>query len=276
MGQKFKDDKIGTLSHSSGTITMTGSSSTYLTIGGQQYQVTSNLSRLISTDVTMAANTRYQIYAVVSGGALALRISANENSVGPAGFTSWKLVGSLMANQAATFASFLNIRGIPSSSLYSDGPLSLTSTGGGAAKGGTIVRDILLTQRIGNMVFHRMEYRQSTAGTAGSGFYVINLPFDIDSQVSTSTDVTANYTAPAGVQASAWGEGTITDSTSRGHMWFRPYDTNSFTAETEVAFTGANLWGPSGSYAMNNANYTFAGTITYPVQGWSNTPIEDL
>jgi hypothetical protein len=113
MGQILKKDKIGALSHNAGIITLPAST---LTIGGQQY-VTSSLTRTIATDVTMAANTRYQIYAVVSGGVVVLRVSSNENSVGPSGFTAWKLAGSFMANgmSPVAFGSFLNVSGIPKS-----------------------------------------------------------------------------------------------------------------------------------------------------------------
>lgn len=105
MGQILQADSIGALSHSSGVITLAASR---LTIGGQQY-VTSSLNRTISTDVTMTANTRYQIFAVVSGGVVSLRISTNENSVGPSGFSSWKLVGSFQSNRLSVFGSFNEI-----------------------------------------------------------------------------------------------------------------------------------------------------------------------
>lgn len=107
MGQILTQDKIGALSLSGGTdILMAASTSTpaYLTIGGQQYAITSNLTRTISTDVTLAASSIYQIFAVVSGGVVALRISTNGVATGPVGFTSWKLLGSFYTNAASTFA----------------------------------------------------------------------------------------------------------------------------------------------------------------------------
>ncbi len=112
MAQKLRDDKIGTISHSGGTISMAASSSNpaWLTIGGQQYRVTSTLSRTISADVTLAQATRYQVFAVISGGNVVLRISTNENSIGPSGFASWKLVGSFLSQGfAAAFGGLLPI-----------------------------------------------------------------------------------------------------------------------------------------------------------------------
>jgi hypothetical protein len=105
MPQVLKQDKVGNLSHNAGVITL---ASGILTIGGQQY-VVSNISRTIATDVTMAANTRYQVFAVVVSGSVQLRISANENSSGPAGFSSWKLVGSFFSGNNSLFRLFVSI-----------------------------------------------------------------------------------------------------------------------------------------------------------------------
>ena len=114
MGQKLREDRIGTLSHSSGTITLGPS---VLTIGGQQYVTTSSVSRTISSDVTMTNFSRYMIYAVVVSNIVQLRISSNLNSVGPAGFNRWKLVGAFYVDGATVpaFGEFTNIEGAPSS-----------------------------------------------------------------------------------------------------------------------------------------------------------------
>jgi len=104
MGQILLEDKIGTLSHSSGIISLTASR---LTIGGQQYN-TSVLTRTISDDVTLSGYNLYMVYAVVSGGSVYLRTSINYNSIGPSGFSAWKLVGCFHTQNGA-FAGFLDI-----------------------------------------------------------------------------------------------------------------------------------------------------------------------
>lgn len=99
----FGSDKIGSISESGGTITLQPS---ILTIGGQQF----NETVALNVSATLAAvNTRYQVYAVRSGGNTILAVSANENSIGPAGYTAWKLVGSYYTDGALGFDSFLNI-----------------------------------------------------------------------------------------------------------------------------------------------------------------------
>lgn len=110
MPQVLRQDKIGALSHNAGAIDLGAS---VLTIGGQQYSV-SSLSRTITDDVTLAANERYQVFAVVFGGVAALRISTNENSVGPAGFDSWKLVGSFWTDTGSAVSLVTNFnKGMP-------------------------------------------------------------------------------------------------------------------------------------------------------------------
>lgn len=102
MGQRFKEDQIGSLSHGGGTITLTASR---LTIGGQQYSV----PQLQLTLPTLTANTRYMLYVVVNAGVFSLIQSTNVNSVGPVGYSSWKLVGAYYSNYLLAFASFADI-----------------------------------------------------------------------------------------------------------------------------------------------------------------------
>ena len=99
MGQKFFEDSIGTLTQSSGIITL-GTSS--ITIGGQQYQVSSATYTLSG----LVASTKYYLYAVVSGGVLTLVPSTNVITVGPAGYTSWKFIRAFTTNSSAGFGAF--------------------------------------------------------------------------------------------------------------------------------------------------------------------------
>ena len=108
MGQILFKDKIGLLTHSTGTISMAAST---LSIGGQQYK-----TGILTVPVgTATANTRYQIYAVLDSGSVILVKSVNENSVGPATYNSWKLVGSFYAGATDTFGGFVTIEGVPQS-----------------------------------------------------------------------------------------------------------------------------------------------------------------
>ena len=83
----YRQDKIGSLSEAGGTMTLAPS---ILTIGGKQYDTEASLN--VSWGGSAQA-TLYMIYAVVSGGTVQLVTSTNYNSVGPAGYNAWKLVG---------------------------------------------------------------------------------------------------------------------------------------------------------------------------------------
>ena len=277
MGQILKQDKIGALSHNAGIITIQAST---ITIGGQQY-VTSSLTRTIATDLTMAANTRYQIYAVVSGGVVALRISANENSVGPSGFTAWKLVGSLYSNGSSTFGSFVNTSGSPQSQTIFAGGVVISASTTNPTKATTTVTDEVWWKRIGDSAEVRMMYRHTSnvGAAAGSGNYLWNMP------TSLVID-TVKVKGDTGV----WAATAPTRESNVGHGHSRQQTTAYFIAQVAVwdggAVTLQGIQAGTGSTALGSIASTFlaitAGTIEYglnftvPISGWSNTPIEDL
>lgn len=169
MGQILQLDRIGSLSHSAGTISL---ASSVLTIGGQQYS--GALSRLIATDVTMTANTLYMIYAVINSGNMELRISANVNSVGPSGFTSWKLVGAFYTNGLSpiAFGSFVNIQGTPSTSTPIPFNLGVNFTG---SNGTASISNDCYYSRIGNTIYTTFSV-VITKGTATGSLRLNGLP----------------------------------------------------------------------------------------------------
>lgn len=115
-------DKIGTLSHSAGIISLQPS---LLTIGGRQYKTTAVLARTISADVTMTANSLYMIYAQVVSGVVVLRISASVRSSYKLINTQSELVGAFYANGlgSVAFGSFVNIYGNPETGLIPYAPV---------------------------------------------------------------------------------------------------------------------------------------------------------
>lgn len=112
MAQVLGPDKIPNLTEAGGTITMPAGAR--LTIGGQQYTTSSALT--VSPTISLA-NTFHRVYAVISGGVPVLTVSTNNNSVGPAGFSAWKLVGhfysgvssGIFAVRAATVDGFADL-----------------------------------------------------------------------------------------------------------------------------------------------------------------------
>lgn len=114
MAQRFLGgDTIGSLSQNAGTITLAASR---LTIGGQQYKTSA-----LTVTPSLAANRMYCLYVVLSAGIPTLVSSLNLNSVGPAGFTSWKLVGAFVSKYNSTFGDFLSIEGLPIIKVWTSG-----------------------------------------------------------------------------------------------------------------------------------------------------------
>lgn len=115
----FKPEKIGAVTESGGNISL---ASSVLQIGGSKYITDASIS--VAVDVG-AANTRYQIYAVIVASAVQLIVSQNENSSGPTGYAAWKLVGSYYTNGLSSigFGSFVTIKGKPETEWFSIEPV---------------------------------------------------------------------------------------------------------------------------------------------------------
>lgn len=271
MAQKLRDDKIGQLTHSAGNITMAASSSNpaYLTIGGQQYKITSNLSRLIASDVALAANSRYQVFAVVNSGSVELRISANENSVGPSGFNGWKLVGSFYSNGASAFGAFMNISGTPRTSGQISYTQNITGSGSNPSKTGTIVRDLAWWERVGDRMVWFWDFRMNTAGTNGSGNYQFPLPANILMDLTNLSSGTDGGADGFIVGRGQWNNNTMTQAHSAAYFVM-----NNSTLMIK--------WGASPFQVVNMTSWPFSQahhfsfTCEAKISGWSNTPIEDL
>jgi len=264
MGQKLRDDKITILSHSAGNIIL--ASGAYLTIGGQQY-VTS--SQLIVALPVMTASTRYFIYAVLSGGVPALVISQNVNSVGPVGFTSWKLVGALFADGSVTpvFGAFINIKGIPACGPFFSGFVNIATDGGTFNKANVVIDRTVVSIR-GKMADFTLQFSMG-AGTSSGAEHIVrspaNLAIDFNSIVTNSI-AQVNADGGSGYIASS-GLGKTADFCH--HQTFNGW---------VIAFDQ-----PSGSNATstttnqpNTTSWFISGRIKFPVVGLSDTPLEDL
>ena len=180
IGQQIKDERLGTISHSAGIISLAPST---VNIGGIQVD-TDALSRNIISDLTMAANTLYMVYAVMLTGAPVLRISANVNSVGPAGFTSWKLVGAFYSNGMSpiAFGSFVNINSADSESNFSQFLANIVGTSSGTLNVGTggSAEQTMEWARKGQEIIMRYKIKVGTAGTTDVvGGYVLPFPTNI-------------------------------------------------------------------------------------------------
>lgn len=241
IGQRFKQEKIGTLSHGGGIISLAPST---INIGGVQVD-TDALNRTISDDVTLVANTLYMIYVVLSSNTPVIRISTNVNSIGPAGFASWKLVGAFYSNGVTgsiAFGSFVNIEGAPVSSRISYTPV-FTSLGTPTAVDIGWIRNGSSIQIQGRL----------TNGTVDGGQASVGLPTNIASSL-TNYLVVGDY----GHQGSANGNEMVYHIINL-NLVFGLSNWQTFATGTQLVTTGFT--------SLN---------VSLPISGWSSTPLKDL
>lgn len=260
MGQKMLVDKIGILSHTTGVITLPSS---VLTIGGQQY-LTSSINRTIATDVTLVANTLYMIYAVISSGSPELRISANVNSIGPVGFTGWKLVGAFYANAMSpvAFGSFINIQGAPVSLEEWNQDITTGTTGFGTISGTIAMR----LRRNGNQLISSTFFITGTTQAVTASIPLVNMT--IDSAKLTASTTTAQQSPKVGsfgnnaIDANGWAlAATATDAT-------KIYFGDNFSQVNNIT--------PSLGTQVVVSGEEMSSDFTVPIVGWNTTALEDL
>lgn len=246
------------ISHNAGIITV---ANLLAKIGGRTF-FKSSLTRTIATDVTLVANTRYQVFAVESGGAVQLRISPNENSVGPAGFTAWDLIGSFQANGlgSVAFGAFINIDGVPK---FSNVPVTPTLTGFGVPTTTDFSYD-----RLGADLIFRGTW---TSGTTTAVEPRISLPGV--THVQRPTNWSPGYFARNNAGGAANSKG--------GPLLFQSNSAFGYVLFSE----SGNVWSGNNSQwnlIESNATTLFAATdfsyleLVTQVNEWSNTPIRDL
>lgn len=268
MGQVLLPDKIGQLSEAGGTITLAPSR---LTIGGQQYD-TSALN--VAADVGLA-NTRYQIFAVRNAGNTELVISQNENSVGPAGFNAWKLVGSYYTNGLSSvgFGAFLNIKGSPKTVENPiDYELDITDANEVSVVSGSPVTKFGSWVRDGEFVEIRFSYYHTTTpgSTGAAGAYHIYGPGFLSRDIAPGASNTGHpygdfYGDVGGGSPSIFNTVPVV-----GTPYFRGRNRIGDGQTSVVSFA------PGTTYQMSNNFVGVTGSCRFPVQGWTSTPIEDL
>lgn len=149
------------------------------------------------------------------------------------------------------------------------GAISLAATGTALTKG-TINKDKVYWRRRGSMVQMRFEYRQTAAGSAGTGIYVITIPTGLvidTTNFTASTDITSDFSATIQAIAGGHGSAVLNNTAGRGFGQFQIYSTTQLTVHSMISFTAANVWGAA-IYALNNTAQAFAGDVELPITGW--------
>lgn len=259
-------DKIGTLSHSAGVISLQPS---LLTIGGRQYKTTAVLARTISADVTMTANSLYMIYAQVVSGVVVLRISASVRSSYKLINTQSELVGAFYASGVAVvdFGSFVNIYGSITTDQIPYAPTILGATtnpgfGTGASLTGFWERDA-------GCVIVQGRIAAGTGTSTGSGIYYFTLPTSIVIYISkvASPQQAAGLVSPLGSSTTA-----STGGTSPVNFTLSAINSSGLV----MAAADATVVSATFTPVADGKRYTWT-SLRIPVVGWSaNTQLMDL
>ena len=223
-------------------------------IGGQ-HQFKSSLNVAIPT---LTANTLYMIYAVLSApNTPALVISTNVNSVGPAGYTSWDLIGAFYANGMTSvgFGSFVNIIGQPETDMMPYVPvLSWVSNVNTPSGNWKRIGD----KHMQNAYFNIVGPMSATTLTVAPP---TNLLWDTN-KISTG----AAYTGTNGV----WGAVRAGVTVQSGVVGVVGNNSTNWLVNNVNAYvnnTNPNTWGNGDNFSCD---------FSSPIAGWSNTQLKDL
>jgi hypothetical protein len=258
MGRKWFEDVVPAMVKLSSTQVQLPAPA-HLTIGGQQYHLTSALSLTLSG---LSATTLYMIYAVASAGVVSLVASPNANSVGPVGATSWRLVGAFYSNGSSQFGSFVTTEGIPQSSFF-----DTTVTGAWSTNAAYTAK----IKRMGGVMQLNVAIQLSGAPT---GTLFVNMP------ASLNVDVAKLPTPAEPFLAMLKGLCEIRDASA--NTWTNSRVAGPNTGTTTVIVLGLNSG--SNSYAQLTPTFpitfatgdTVAFDVEVPVLEWSITPLKDL
>lgn len=251
MGQYLRPDVVKKMAATSSTL-LTLPSGSNLTIGGQQYAISSPLTLTLSG---LSAVTLYMVYLVISGGVPTLVYSTNVNSVGPAGYTGWKLISAFYSDTTPAFGSFVNIEGVPVCSEITYTP-TFSNLSGFAVMQGKFYRS-------GRRAY--IEISSLKDSNAGTGAQVTattppNVLIDFSMLPNNATDVAQSYGVGRYGAGGARATASVLNSTS-------PYGNNVVFLSTDGAtVTGASI----------TASGVWQISIPIPVVGWSETPLKDL
>lgn len=149
---------------------------------------------------------------------------------------------------------------------YQMGPVTITAVTTNPTKG-TVSADRGVWRRDGAEIRYTYAYRQTVAGSAGSGTYLWALPLtlSLDTNVLENTGGNTNravigtaYAAPGGATA-AVGTASMFDTT---HIYIAYMDPTSGT-------TVATAVGSASFASLSNTNTEYGFNVTVPISGWT-------
>lgn len=192
--------------------------------------------------------------------------------------TSYRMIWHIGSTSASAYALKVdNISVIRTQYAYgtfigdwvNDGAVSIAASSGGQAKGGTVI-DRILRRKVGDSAEFRIEYRQNSGGTAGTGDYLITLPASLQMDPNKVTYYATITGGAAGLLNASLGDVTFANNASHGAGAVVPYDATRvrFLLATSAGTAG---YFSSGFYPLSQTNLSFAASFIVPILGWTSS-----
>lgn len=261
-------EKLGEISYSSGTQQITMGASR-LRVGGG-FLSTDGLSVSVPNG-SLSAHARYFVYAVNTFGILSLVVSLNPPSLGPAGFSAYRLVKAFHSNEAGNFGVFYSsLSGRPrfeDTLLFTFVPDS-TGTPPTVGSSGETFNHFMVD---GRFLWWRFVYYRLNPGTQGSGTYKYSLPFG-------TIDIGKNTVSPSSFVGQNLGDANVVLPSSSRRCMCTVIDQSTLDAIGLKAVDGASDGGVfHGSFhGFGNNSLDISFTAKIPLLELSETPLEDL
>lgn len=137
---------------------------------------------------------------------------------------------------------------------------------------GTIVTDSARWRRVGDSMELRYDFRQSAAGSAGSGAYLFPLPAGYTIDTTKLTPSTNRLVSPLVGHAFEFADNGGGGTVHTGNI--RAYDTsNVWVADEAIATTGDNAmnWSSTDNGRLSLAGMTYSMRWTVPISQWSGS-----
>ena len=258
---------IGTITYNSGSQTINMESSS-IKVGGRILY-----SPLTQVSVPLGSLTgfgRYFVYAVRVNNILALTVSINPPSVGPVGFSAYRLVKAFRANESGSFGVFYSsLSGRPKTVDSLNFTTNVTSTGTTPTLG-TSGSTFNRFEEDGRKMIYKFTHYQAVAGTQGSGIYEYNLPFG-------NVDISKNVVSPSSFIGGTLGRGIVAINGNSAHHCHCVVNTQSTTDRIVlVQMTGSPATKHGQFHGFGNPQLDVSFRAVFGNTSLSDTPLEEL
>jgi hypothetical protein len=162
--------------------------------------------------------------------------------------------------------------GVTMTDWVDNGAINLLGSTTAPTKGATS-RDKIYSRRVGDSLEMRFEFHQTSAGTAGSGSYIIVLPSGLSMD---GAKINTTSASPSTVISSHVGTGNIGNALNEG---------SAVNQEVEIAVWSSNAlrvlfedntynnrkdWA-NNALGLDNTTIHFSGMATVPISGWTTS-----